>query len=916
MSWKKVLTEGLSATDIASSPASGKVLKVSANGTGVEWGTDSSAFSISGSDAYYTAGSVGIGTSSPSVALEVTGGSGLKLVNTGNTTVFHIPATSVYQMGTLTDDPIAIYTNNAERMRITNTGIGIGTDSPDSLLELESSASIGHTLSMKSTSGNSSARLKLDFNGNDGSQGSKGYLQFNNSTNSIELQSASGKKLRFQTGGTTDRMILDNNSKISLANNDNGTGNTIYGYGTGNNLASGSNYNVLMGWDVANQGLNGGDFNVSIGTNSSRSLTSGSYNVAVGSNAHYSISTGGSNTAIGNSALYHNATGNFNVAIGRDSQGGASGNSHSNNTSVGYASLMAITTGTNNLSLGFKSGNAITTGGHNTILGYEAMKLGTNNGYSTAIGYRAGYTENGSNLMNVSVGANALYHNELGSANTAVGTTAMYGLYAGDDATPQQNVSVGYDSMYHIVSGSYNIAIGFSAGYKLTDNSHNIAIGRRALYTADSGENNNVVIGDDAGRYINNSNADHNVFVGNSSGQGGTGALVKCIAIGSLAMDGTGTIGGTQNIFIGDSAGGGTWVTAVSDGNVGIGANSMLGALNGALHNTALGFDTLKSMTTSNYNVAIGAYSQFRNTTGSANTSLGTTSLYNNEAGQYNTAFGYESLVGTSASNYSYNVGVGYQSLRSITTGGSNVGVGYKSLYAITEGLKNVAVGHESLLAMTTGDNNVAIGYNSADVMTTGTNNTSIGMNANSTMTTGEDSVYVGAYTKSSAVDITNELVFGAGEHNDLLIGKGNDTITTGSVNGYIWCDFSSNATWQQVSDERIKKDIKDLDLGLLFINDLRPVTYKKKSKSEYPKTFNDYNENKTKANDKKLYGFIAQEVKEAMDKANHSDFTAWTESEDGMQGLGVTELITPLVKAVQQLSTKIDELEKQLKEK
>ena len=235
-----------------------------------------------------------------------------------------------------------------EKMRIKSNGkVGIGTDSPDSLLELESSATTGHTLSMKGTSCNANVRLKLDFNGNDGSQGSKGYLQFNNSTNSIELQSASGKSLRFQTGGTTDRMILDDNSKISLANNDGGTGNTIFGRGTGGTVASGSNYNVLMGWDVANQGLNGGDFNVSIGTNSSRSLTSGSYNVAVGSNAHYNITTGHSNTAIGNSALYYNETGNYNVAIGRDSQGGADGNSHSNNTSVGYESLKAITTSPN-----------------------------------------------------------------------------------------------------------------------------------------------------------------------------------------------------------------------------------------------------------------------------------------------------------------------------------------------------------------------------------------------------------------------------------------------------------------------------------------------------------------------------------------------------------------------------------------
>ena len=46
------------------------------------------------------------------------------------------------------------------------------------------------------------------------------------------------------------------------------------------------------------------------------------------------------------------------------------------------------------------------------------------------------------------------------------------------------------------------------------------------------------------------------------------------------------------------------------------------------------------------------------------------------------------------------------------------------------------------------------------------------------------------------------------------------------------------------------------------------------------------------------------------MDTAGHSDFTVWSEGKDGMQELGETELITPLVKAIQELSAKVAALE------
>ena len=64
---------------------------------------------------------------------------------------------------------------------------------------------------------------------------------------------------------------------------------------------------------------------------------------------------------------------------------------------------------------------------------------------------------------------------------------------------------------------------------------------------------------------------------------------------------------------------------------------------------------------------------------------------------------------------------------------------------------------------------------------------------------------------------------------------------------------------------------------------------------------------------DKYYYGFIAQEVKDAMDKAGHSEFPVWKENKDGMQELGEAELITPLIKAVQELTNKVNDLENKL---
>jgi carbonic anhydrase/acetyltransferase-like protein (isoleucine patch superfamily) len=279
----------------------------------------------------------------------------------------------------------------------------------------------------------------------------------------------------------------------------------------------------------------------------------------------------------------------------------------------------------------------------------------------------------------------------------------------------------------------------------------------------------------------------------------------------------------------------------------------------------------------------------FSNTTGANNTAVGNNSLRTNTTGGQNAAFGYWALYeNTTASN---NAAFGNQAMQNNTTGTGNIALGYESLKANTTASNNTAVGHQALLANTTAGNNVAVGYNAGASITTNDYNTIIGSGANSKSdnTTDEYQIAIG----SDCMSVGGNFV---------TLGKG-----TGSDR--IYNGFTSNASWTRTSDERYKKDIQtNTDCGLAFINDLRTVTYKWKSKSELDSSFPDYDATKTTSEyTDKMYGLIAQEVKTALDNNNITDFGGWssiTNAGHTQQGISQEMFIHPLIKAIQELST------------
>jgi len=114
--------------------------------------------------------------------------------------------------------------------------------------------------------------------------------------------------------------------------------------------------------------------------------------------------------------------------------------------------------------------------------------------------------------------------------------------------------------------------------------------------------------------------------------------------------------------------------------------------------------------------------------------------------------------------------------------------------------------------------------------------------------------------------------------------------------------DMTIQGTLTESSDSRLKTEIADSSLGLDFVNALKPREYRRVDGV------------------RKHYGFIAQEVAAVLPDA--SDNAIWVNDQENVaaigeeenivstQGLRYTHLIAPLVKAVQELTTRVAALE------
>jgi hypothetical protein len=122
---------------------------------------------------------------------------------------------------------------------------------------------------------------------------------------------------------------------------------------------------------------------------------------------------------------------------------------------------------------------------------------------------------------------------------------------------------------------------------------------------------------------------------------------------------------------------------------------------------------------------------------------------------------------------------------------------------------------------------------------------------------------------------------------------------------------------WTNVSDYRDKTNVETLpdNLGLNFLRKLRPVTFKYDSRDAYMfKCGCEFGEKDgTLKKNECNYGFLAQEVEQAAKDLNVKFDGVYYDSYNDKYGLKTIELLSPIVKSIQELNKELDLIEQQI---
>jgi hypothetical protein len=506
----------------------------------------------------------------------------------------------------------------------------------------------------------------------------------------------------------------------------------------------------------------------------------------------------------------------------------------------------------------------------------------------------------------------SLVANPGGSGNTAFGEDAGIALNSNTD----HNTLFGYQTGKDLVNGDKNVFVGFGAGFAATNTINSVAIGSGALDAVTTGGHYNIAIGTNVLTAL--TTGEENIAIGDSVGLNMT-ATSDCVLIGSGAgininhtdADGTVAIGqqalnalteGNKNLAIGYQA---LHDVAGGDGNMGIGyqAGASLGRTE---------FD----------NIAIGSRAMLSMQENASSSSVDS-----------NIAIGIDAMTGGelgSGANFLRNIAIGHNALNSTGSHGNTglMAIGYDALTANTSGQGNTAVGYLSGQSITTTSQNTLLGYNAGQTLTSN-RNTLLGYQAGVSITSGNDNVCVGNAAGDGLQDANGNVIIGHNSdavsdsnyanvigHN--ITGTATQRSRIGAGSNYVELDHSTSGNnWANTSDVRVKENIVDSDLGLDFVNKLRAVKYEERPKKDWPQEFlsTSGSEDLEEKSQKVFDGFIAQEVKAIVDESK-TTFSAWQIDENNKkQQLQYAMFVVPLVKAVQELSAKVTELESKLGE-
>lgn len=518
------------------------------------------------------------------------------------------------------------------------------------------------------------------------------------------------------------------------------------GYLAGEDLASGGQYNTLIGEEAGKDITEGGgntvvgyqagykfttaNENTIIGKEAGYNLTSANFNTLIGAGAGYSLITDGEdevmNVAVGYHSLYCNEAGQFNVAVGADAGYGQSEQSHFWNVFVGYQAAYNITTGEENTILGTWAGADITEGSRNVIIGFSAgqgwldtesdLLVIDNSDMATPLIYGDFSADNITIHGDFNITMDAVLDQIVIAQSSVTGTEDQPLILINDDRTGDTANELSESTIYldaagvyafYIANGDFRVEDIF--GYDYTTD-HNLWLGYLAGEDLAVGGQYNTLIGEEAGKEV--TTGDNNTIVGYQAGYnltGGNNTLVGGRAGYSLTELEEGDL---ENVAIGYYA---LYYNEEGHCNVVVGAHAGYGVTGySPYYNVLVGYGAAQSIKGGANNVVIGYEAGNKLTTASDNTIVG------KEAGYNLTLGGHSVLFGTRA---------GYNLTTTEEEDHSNVAIGYHSLYYNEEGQYNVVIGAQAGYGATgqSYSYNTLIGWQAAKNITTGEGNVVIG---------------------------------------------------------------------------------------------------------------------------------------------------------------------------------------------
>jgi hypothetical protein len=347
-------------------------------------------------DAVYVddGGQVGIGTTSPTRALDVNGDV--------NAAFYYGDGSNLTGISGTTDNDWTI--SGSDMYSSVSGNVGVGTSSPAAKFDVGGAV-------------NTDSYYQIDGNT---------ILSVPDSVNTIVGVGAGGSKTD-QKAGYYETLVGYHAGSHNQADY-----NTFVGGEAGYENTTGA-LNTFVG-AVAGSSNTTGNANTFVGGGAGQSNTTGIYNTFLGSGAGYENTIGLSNTFIGRSAGQSNTEGTLNTFVGEGA--GEHNTTGVSNTFIGRSAGNSNLDGNANTFLGLQAGGDNTTGSANTFLGYAAGRSNTTGTHNVFIGYKAGYNETGSDklyIANDEVDSRVIIYGDFSTRNVGIGTTSPgYRLQVGE----------------------------------------------------------------------------------------------------------------------------------------------------------------------------------------------------------------------------------------------------------------------------------------------------------------------------------------------------------------------------------------------------------------------------------------------------------------------------------------------------